>query len=373
MYERTTRERIEKNLRGSHVARAAGLKRLFASTASLSVLGTAIGVGLALGGGLVSSFFGSAASVPTQEKAALVSLDEYAAATAREVSSAFEQASRQIAPSVVRIESFQRGGGGYFPAGQGSGVILDEDGLIATNAHVVRGSSSLKVILVDGRDFDAKIVGLDNDTDLALLRISAAGLQAARLRTERPARVGEWVIAVGNPLGLGHSVTAGIVSGEGRNQGLTNYDNFLQTDAAINPGNSGGPLVDLDGEVIGINTAVVDTRRGGQGIGFAIPAQMVSDVVGQLAEKGRVSRGYIGVQLSEVERDGFVAGGYEGTSRVMVSGVVDGGPADRAGLEARDIIDRVDGQPVTSLQKLMAMIARLAPGTRVPIEVVRDG
>ena len=237
----------------------------------------------------------------------------------------------------------------------------------------MRGSSSLKIVLVDGRTFDGKIVGLDNETDLALVEIQADDLVSARLRDDQPVRVGEWVIAVGNPMGLGHSVTAGIVSGRGRNQGITSYDNFIQTDAAINPGNSGGPLVDLDGQVVGINTAVIDTRRGGQGIGFAIPASMVSEVVDQLAANGRVSRGYLGVNLSEVARDGLASLGYKGESQVRISGVVRGGPAASAGLREFDIIDRVDGQAVTTLQKLMATIAHVKPGTEVPVEVIRSG
>ena len=340
-----------------------------AATASLSVLGTAIGVGLAVGGALVPNSFRDAKPAYTQP----ASSDEVGIATAREVSSAFEAASRAIAPAVVRIESFKRGGGGFLPLGQGSGVIIDAEGVIATNAHVVRDSNALKVILVDGRSFDGKIVGLDNETDIALVSIDADELVAAELRTDRPARVGEWVIAVGNPLGLGHSVTAGIVSGRGRSQGITSYDNFIQTDAAINPGNSGGPLVDLDGKVIGINTAVIDARRGGQGIGFAIPTGMVSDVIAELAKNGRVSRGYMGVNLNEFSEDFAERVGYAGMSRVRIASVIRPGPAAEAGLKGFDILDRVDGVSVTTQQQLMALIARVAPGTRVPMEVIRKG
>ncbi|QDV06353.1 Periplasmic serine endoprotease DegP precursor [Planctomycetes bacterium Poly30] len=334
--------------------------RTLRSTASLSLLGSAIGFGLAVGSAIVPDAKGP-------------DPDDIGLTTAREVSSAFEAASRKIAPAVVRIESFQSGGGGLFPAGQGSGVIIDEDGLIATNAHVVRGATTLRIVLVDGRTFDGRIVGLDNETDLALVEIQADDLVSARLRDDRPATVGEWVIAVGNPMGLGHSVTAGIVSGRGRSQGITSYDNFIQTDAAINPGNSGGPLVDLDGQVLGINTAVIDTRRGGQGIGFAIPASMVSDVVAQLATNGRVSRGYLGVNLSEVSSEGLASLGYEGQSQVRIASVRRDGPAASAGLRALDIIDRVDGEPVTTLQQLMTTIAHVKPGTEVPVEVIRSG
>ena len=353
-------------------ARGAGLQsrpHWLAATASLSLLGTAIGVGLAVGGALIPSPFRDAQPARAQP----VGNDDVGIATAREVSSAFEAASRTIAPSVVRIESFQRGGGGFLPSGQGSGVIIDADGVIVTNAHVVRGSSALKVVLVDGRSFDGKIVGLDNETDLARVSIDAEGLVAAELRTDRPARVGEWVIAVGNPLGLGHSVTAGIVSGRGRTQGITSYDNFIQTDAAINPGNSGGPLVDLDGKVVGINTAVIDARRGGQGIGFAIPTWMVSEVIEQLASNGRVSRGYLGVRLDEFTKDFADRIGYRGSSRVRIASIIEGGPAGLAGLKGRDILDRIEGESVTTQQQLMALIARVAPGTEVQMEVIRNG
>ncbi len=345
-----------------------------ASMASISLLGTAIGVGLAAGSALIP---GSMRSVSPELSAlgspSVAAGDEMGVATARRVSSAFEAASRAIAPSVVRIESFQRGGGGLLPSGQGSGVIIDEAGVIVTNAHVVRNSNALKVVLVDGRSFDGKIVGVDNETDIARVQIEADELVAAELRTDRPARVGEWVIAVGNPLGLGHSVTAGIVSGRGRSQGITSYDNFIQTDAAINPGNSGGPLVDLDGKVIGINTAVIDARRGGQGIGFAIPTRMVSDVVEQLAANGKVSRGYMGARLDEFTQEYADRIGYEGDSRVRIASVIEEGPAAKAGLQGRDILHRVDGQRVTSRQQLMALIARVAPGTRVPMSVIRGG
>ena len=344
------------------------------STASLSLLGTAIGIGFALGSAMVPILFRGTApvgSVATEPQPAVT--DNTGLSTAREVSSAFESASRAIAPSVVRIESFQRGSSRFRPSGQGSGVIIDEDGLIATNAHVVRDAGALRVVLVDGRTFDGRIVGLDNETDLAVVRINADELVAAELRTEQPARVGEWVIAVGNPLGLGHSVTAGIVSGRGRSQGITSYDNFIQTDAAINPGNSGGPLVDLDGKVIGINTAVIDARRGGQGIGFAIPTWIVSDVVGDLAANGRVSRGFLGVKLSEFGQSYAERVGYAGRSRVRIAEVIENGPAELAGFEAQDILDLIDGEKVTTQQQLMARIARVSPGTALPIEVIRRG
>lgn len=343
--------------------------RLGAGARSLATVASALGLGLALGGAFGRTDAASVAS-PTGARP----IDAAAMDTARDVSAAFERVSEESAPSVVRIECMARFGGSLVPSSQGSGVILDDRGIIATNAHVVRNSDSRTVILYDGRKFNAELVGVDVETDLAVLRIEAGDLVAAELRADEPARVGEWVLALGNPLGLGHTVTAGIISGRGRQQGQTiaTYEDFIQTDAAINPGNSGGPLVDLQGRVIGINTAVVDTRRGGQGIGFAIPAEMIEDVVDQLQSTGRVTRGYIGVQLQRLS-SGFVERrGYRGTSRVAVDSVVRDGPAEKAGLEAGDIIDSIDGRKVTSLEKLMASIARLRPGTVVQVAVVRD-
>ncbi|MEM6671892.1 MAG: trypsin-like peptidase domain-containing protein [Planctomycetota bacterium] len=316
---------------------------------------TAIGFGLALG----------SAFLPERGRAE----DEIA----RGVSAAFERVSADIAPSVVRIESLRAFRGGRQPVGQGSGFVIDRDGLVVTNEHVVRGSDAVRVTLLDGRAFEAEIVGRDSESDLAVLRIDADGLVEAPLRTNEPARVGEWVIAVGNPLGLGHSVSAGIVSGRGRTANITTYEDFIQTDAAINPGNSGGPLVDLEGRVIGVNTAVADVRMGGQGIGFAIPAPMVDFVVGQLARSGRVDRGYVGINLLELSDSAVSRLGYDGASRVAVRSVVEGGPAERAGLRANDLVVAVDDRPVTTLQQLMANIARLSPGTEVEIEVRRDG
>lgn len=291
---------------------------------------------------------------------------------AQGVSQAFETVSERIAPSVVRIESGQRTQGGVRPLGEGSGFVLDESGLIVTNAHVVNGADAIRIQLFDGRAVDAELVGKDTESDLALLRVEAEGLVAAPLRSEEPARVGEWVIAVGNPLGLGHSVSAGIVSGRGRTANITTYEDFIQTDAAINPGNSGGPLVDLQGRIVGVNTAVADIRTGGQGIGFAIPADMVAQVTDQLARWGEVRRGYVGVNLREVRDFELARLDYSGASRVAVRSVVKGGPAEQAGLEPGDVVVRVNNRPVTTVQSLMAVVASFAPGTEVELEVRRD-
>jgi len=291
---------------------------------------------------------------------------------AQGVSQAFETVSERIAPSVVRIESGRRAEGGTRPLGVGSGFVLDAKGLIVTNAHVVDSADAIRIQLLDGRALDAELVGMDTESDLALLRVEADGLVAAPLRAEEPARVGEWVIAVGNPLGLGHSVSAGIVSGRGRTANITTYEDFIQTDAAINPGNSGGPLVDLQGRIVGVNTAVADIRTGGQGIGFAIPADMVARGTGQLARWGEVRRGYVGVNLREVRESELARLDYSGASRVAVRSVVKGGPAEQAGLESGDVVVRVNDRPVTTVQSLMAVVASFAPGTKVELEVRRD-
>lgn len=337
------------------------------SRAALGVFGTCVGLGLALGGALrmgppVESIESGAEIAAQRDKS-----------VARSVSSAFEQVADKVAPAVVRIESFNVLGGVERRLGQGSGVILKAEGLIATNAHVVSRATRLRVSLVDGRAFEAEVVGLDEETDLAVIRIDADGLVSAPLRTDEPARVGEWVIAIGNPLGLSHAVTAGIVSGRGRTASITTYEDFIQTDAAINPGNSGGPLVDLDGRVIGINTAVADVTRGGQGIGFAIPATMVAGVVEQLAESGRVTRGYMGVRLNEVSDSYVRSRGYRGSSRVIIASAESGTPAASAGVKSGEIIDSIDGNPVSSLRGLMSSIARLRPGTDVKLALVSAG
>ena len=321
----------------------------------LGLLGTAVGIGLAVGAGLGR---GAEERLEPGE-------------VARSLSESYVDVAARVAPAVVRIEAFAVAGGMERPLGQGSGVILSEDGLIATNAHVVRRASRVRVSLVDGRAEDARVVGLDVDTDLAVLRIEAEGLVSAPLRADEEARVGEWVLAIGNPLGLDHAVTAGIVSGRGRSASIAAYEDFIQTDAAINPGNSGGPLVDLEGRVIGINTAVANPASGGQGIGFAIPARMVDDVVTELAASGRVTRGYMGVQLNEFSDEYASARGYRGASRVVVARAEPGTPASVAGVESGEIIDALDGVPVGSLRAFMASIARLRPGTVVELALVR--
>ncbi|MCP3915620.1 MAG: PDZ domain-containing protein [bacterium] len=289
------------------------------------------------------------------------------------LSEVFAETSRRASASVVQVSILQSRGGSLVPAGQGSGVVLSADGLIATNNHVVEVADRVRITFSDGREMPAYVVGTDPDTDLAVVRVNAQELVPAKLRRE-PAKIGEWVLALGNPFGLGHTVTAGIISGEGRdNLGIAVFENFLQTDAAINPGNSGGPLIDLEGRVVGINTAIAPTSMG-QGIGFAIPAEMVRKVTEQLIENGgSVRRGWLGVHMAELTDAGARSVGYDGPGRVAVRKVEPRSPAARAGLEPGDLILRVRRVAVRTSRELLNVIAETEPGTRVDVDIWRDG
>ena len=254
----------------------------------------------------------------------------------------------------------------------GSGFIISKDGFIITNYHMVEGSSEIKVKISDGRELKAKMVGRDTKTDLALLKISSLfeNLPVLALGDSEKMRVGDWVLAVGNPFGLEHTVTQGIISATGRVLGSGPYDNFLQTDAPINPGNSGGPLVNLRGEVIGINTAIVS---GGQGIGFAIPSALAKSVVAQLKEKGRVVRGWIGVSIQTVTPEIAKSFGLKRAHGALVGDLEPGGPAAQGGLKQGDIVVRFGGRQVKNANDLPRMVAETPVGRKVPVVVIRDG
>jgi len=254
----------------------------------------------------------------------------------------------------------------------GSGFIIDKEGLIITNNHVVEKAEEIKVKLLDGREFDAKIVGRDPKTDLALIKISSIfkDLPILSLGNSDSIRVGDWVLAVGNPFGLEHTVTQGIISARGRAIGAGPYDNFLQTDAPINPGNSGGPLVNLKGEVIGINSAIVAS---GQGIGFAIPINMAKSVIAQLQETGKVTRGWIGVSIQTVTPEIAQAFGIKGVTGALVGDVIAGGPADSAGIKRGDIIIAFDGKTVKNMSDLPRIVAETPVGKDADITIIRDG
>ena len=256
---------------------------------------------------------------------------------------------------------------------QGSGVIYSADGLILTNNHVVRGASDIRVGLQDGRELEAELVGTDESSDLALLRIDADGLVPVRWADSGAVRVGDEVLALGNPFGLGETVTRGIVSAKGRSLGMIDYEDFLQTDAIIHPGNSGGPLVNTRGEVVGINTAILSRSGAGQGIGFAIPSYLVQTVVESLRDHGRVVRGYLGVYPQQLTPELARATRVDANRGVIVSRVIEDSPADASGLRQGDVIVGLDGNEITNDASFRAAIGHKAPGSDVELDVIRDG
>ncbi len=257
----------------------------------------------------------------------------------------------------------------------GSGVIISGDGLILTNNHVVAGAQTLNVVLPDKRSVPAKVVGADPETDVAVIRISAPNLAPANLGNSDAVRVGQWVVAVGNPFQLLSTVTAGIISAKGRSQmNLADYEDFIQTDASINPGNSGGALADLDGNVIAINTAIASPGgQGSIGIGFAIPINMARDVMNALIKNGRVVRGYLALIPQDIDPDLQKAMNLPSTQGALIAEVTPGGPAEKAGLRSGDVITGFNGQTVTDSTQLRNMVAAAAPGTAVRLDVLRDG
>lgn len=255
----------------------------------------------------------------------------------------------------------------------GSGFIINKEGYILTNSHVVENADEIIVTLSDKKDkeYKAKVVGKDPRLDVALIKIDATvDLHVAALGDSDKLEIGEWVVAIGNPFGLVHTVTAGIVSAKGRVIGAGPYDNFIQTDAAINPGNSGGPLFNLKGEVVGINTAII---AGGQGVGFATPINMAKDILIQLKERGSVTRGWIGVSIQEVTPDLAKSFGLSDRQGALVSSVQEGEPADKAGIKAGDIIIEFDGKEISEVSDLPRTVAAIAPGKTVKVKVMRDG
>ena len=255
----------------------------------------------------------------------------------------------------------------------GSGFVISQDGYVLTNAHVVEGADEITVKFTDKREFKAKVIGADRRTDIALIKIDATGLPAVRFGDPSKLKVGEWVLAIGSPFGFDNTVTAGIVSAKGRSLPQENFVPFIQTDVAINPGNSGGPLFNLRGEVIGINSQIYSRTGGFMGLSFAIPADVALDVQKQLKEKGRVARGRIGVQIQEVTRDLATSFGLDRARGALVNSVEKGSPADKAGVEATDIIMGFDGKQVDSSTDLPRIVGSTRPGSSVPVEVWRKG
>ncbi|MHC1724869.1 MAG: Do family serine endopeptidase [Syntrophobacteraceae bacterium] len=255
--------------------------------------------------------------------------------------------------------------------GAGSGVIISSDGYILTNNHVVEGAKEVEVTLNDRKEFKAQIIGLDPKTDLAIVKIDAGrSLPAANIGDSSALRVGDWVLAIGNPFGLNQTVTSGIVSAKGRVIGAGPYDDFIQTDASINPGNSGGPLFNMNGEVVGINTAIIAE---GQGIGFAIPINTAKPLIPQLEAKGEVTRGYLGVNIQTVTPELAAALHLKDAQGALVAEVLPGGPADKAGISRGDLIISFDANPVKDSHDLPVLVAATPVDKEVPIIVVRNG
>jgi serine protease Do len=323
----------------------------------------------------------------------------------REFSEAFEDAAAKVNPSVVPIfaeqviqtmnpfgmpddsfhdffgdQYFRRFFGPMPRSGQketvrslGSGVIVTEDGYILTNNHVVQGADKLTVVLGDQKKYSAKVVGTDPQTDVALVRIEATGLPAATLGDSDKVKVGQWVIAVGNPFQLMHTVTAGIISAKGRSEvHLADYEDFIQTDASINPGNSGGALSNLDGEVIGINTAINTPSGGSVGIGFAIPINMARKVMDQLLKQGKVTRGYLALMPQDIDEGLAKAMGLKSTEGALVADVTPDGPADKAGIKQGDVILEFNGRKVKDSTDLRNRVAAAKPDASAAIKLLRD-
>lgn len=333
-------------------------------------------------------------------------------AHARALSTAFEHAAHIITPSVVNVSSVRRSRRPEAPDGQrnphrndpffdqfrdflgedfmerfgaprqpdfgqqglGTGVIIDAKGHILTNNHVIGEADEVTVRLHDDRTFKAKVVGKDERSDLAVIRIDAKNLVPAVLGNSDDLKIGQWVVAAGNPFGLDNTITAGIVSAKGRSiMGGGQYEDFIQTDAAINPGNSGGPLVDLEGRVVGINTAIFSRSGGYMGIGFAIPITMARRVMESLISSGKVVRGWLGVGIQNLSEDLASSFGHTGTEGALVGHVDPNGPAAKAGLQQGDIILKLDKTPMKNINQLRNRIAAVVPGERVELEILRDG
>jgi serine protease Do len=256
----------------------------------------------------------------------------------------------------------------------GSGFIIDREGYIVTNNHVIENADQIKVKLAMGKEFDAKVVGRDPKTDLALIKIEASDdLTPLEMGDSDGLRVGTWVVAIGSPFGLEQTVTAGIVSAKGRTIGAGPYDDFIQTDASINPGNSGGPLINMKGEVIGINTAIFSQGGGNVGIGFAIPVNMAQGIIEQLKNEGQVTRGWLGVGIQDITPELAEYYGVKDKKGVLVTQVFSGDPADKSGVKTGDVIVAVDGKEVSSSRELSRTIANATVGERTPVSILRAG
>ena len=332
---------------------------------------------IALGAAMAVATLGTASAAPKK-----TSVDESALSRAIAFETALTDVAESVSPSVVSIQVEatrpQNQGSPFFFGGQGrggivrgggSGVILRSDGYILTNNHVVHGASRIEVRLKNGKSFPAKLVGADSATDLAMLKIDARNLPQAAFASSEKARVGQFVIAIGSPFGLDYTVTTGVLSAKGRGGiGANEIEDYLQTDASINPGNSGGPLVNLHGRVLGINTMIIGR---GSGIGFAIPSEIAQRVAQQLIENGTVKRAWLGVSFQEItpELAAHFGGSFEGGA--LINAVVPRGPAEKAGLQAGDVITAIDGKKIQEGRDLLRMVLRHGVGERLSLDVRR--
>jgi serine protease Do len=320
----------------------------------------------------------------------------------RRIGQGFSQVVKEVSPSVVNVrvskevKMKQPPGGGspfdffgespfgkffewpegedFLQQGSGSGVIVSKDGYILTNNHVIEGADEITVVYGEGDRYDAKVVGTDPRTDLAVIKIEGKEFPAAKLGDSDKIEVGEWVLAVGNPFELQNTVTAGIISARGRsNVGLAEYEDFVQTDAAINPGNSGGPLVNLNGEVVGINTAIATQTGGNMGIGFAIPINMAKKVMAELIKTGKVTRGWLGVYIQPVTPELKNQFKLKSTDGAIVADVNGGGPAEKAGLKRGDVIVEYQGEKIEDTNHLRNLVAATEVGATADVKVIRDG
>ncbi|MFQ3788292.1 Do family serine endopeptidase [Halomonas sp. A29] len=256
----------------------------------------------------------------------------------------------------------------------GSGVIVSEDGYVLTNHHVIDGADEIQVALRDGRETLAEVIGTDPESDLAVLRIGLDQLPVIQLADTEDVAVGDIAMAIGNPFGVGQTVTMGIISATGRSHlGLSAYEDFIQTDAAINPGNSGGALINAEGSLVGINTAIFSRSGGSQGVGFAIPTRLARSILEALVTQGRVIRGWLGIEAQEMTQDLAASFGLQAPRGVVISGVVPEGPAALAGLRPGDVLLEVDGRPILDARAAMSDIAAIEPGATLPLTLVRSG
>ena len=366
--------------------------------------GFILAAGLVLAGSAVA--FDMKAKDKTDHPTVNVPMDETAVARDTLPRGSYAGVIKKVTPAVVKIVTttkventsmqdmpgfndpfwrrfFGDQGGGSMPRGQmapqiqhglGSGVIVTKDGYIMTNNHVVDGAKEVKVTLQDGREFTAKVVGRDPKSDIAVVKVDANDLPTIPMADSEKIEVGDVVLAIGNPFGVGQTVTSGIVSAKNRgNMGIEDYEDFIQTDAAINPGNSGGALVDINGRLIGVNTAILSRSGGSQGVGFAIPSNLARNVMESLVQNGKVTRGYLGVMIQSITPDLAQEFHLKDNNGALIGDVVPDGPADKAGLKNGDVVTEFNGHPVMDSRRLQLDVASTTPESTVPVEILRDG